>query len=99
MCCNMVTSADELGTGAPADDSNEEWDSSSKTTLNDVEASLLLQMKSTTKHCRVVTQSVDDVCKLSQMYVTPIQRTNSAAMRVGESWVRISLWMLLFNYI
>ena len=59
MCCNMVTSADELGTGATADDSNDEWD----ITLNDVEANLLLQMKSTTKHCRVVTQSVDDVCK------------------------------------
>ena len=30
---DMATSADELGTNAPADDSNDEWDSTSKREL------------------------------------------------------------------
>ena len=34
------------------------------------------QMKSTVKRGRIVTQSVEDVCKLSQLYDTPIQRTS-----------------------
>ncbi|KAI0214309.1 Serum paraoxonase/arylesterase 2 [Lamellibrachia satsuma] len=78
----MITSADELGTDAPADDSNEEWESSSKTTLNDVEASLLLQMKSTTKNCHSVTQSVDDSAgasvPISTTDVTMLQHIVSA---------------------
>ena len=40
-------------------------------------------MKSTANPGRLVTQSVDKVCKSSQMYVTPIQRPTSA-MRGGE---------------
>ena len=35
-------------------------------------------MMSTAKRGYIVTQSVDDIRKLSQMYVTPIQRTSSA---------------------
>ena len=53
-------------------------------------------MKSTAKPGRLVTQSVDDVCKLHQMNTTPIQRTSSAAMR-EESWIRISNGMLLLG--
>ena len=46
---------------------------------------------------RMVTQSVDDACKLSQIYVTPIQRTISASMRGGESWILRYVGMLLLG--
>ena len=44
-----------------------------------------------------MTQSVDDVCKLSQMYVTPIKRNSSAALRGGESWIRTFTVMFLLG--
>ena len=90
----MVVSADELGTEAPADDSNAK--TRSETAMNDVPASsirvvLVLQMKATANPGLTVTQSVDGVCKLSQIYVTSIPRTISAATRVGDSWTQAVL--------
>ena len=41
---------------------------------------LVLQMKSTTTPGRLVTQSIDDVCKLSQMTAAPSLRTRSLSM-------------------
>ena len=69
MCCNMVTSADELGRDALADGSNEEWNNRLKGELRMTWklahlTSTVSQMKSTAKRCRILTQSVDDVCKL-----------------------------------
>ena len=44
-------------------------------------------MKATVKPGRTVTQSVDGVCKLYNMYATPIQRTSSETMHGEESWI------------
>ena len=67
MCCNMVTSVEELGTDALADDNNQEYYTSLKTELTMTWklahfASTVSQMKSTAKPGRIMTHAVDDVC-------------------------------------
>ena len=54
-------------------------------------------MKSTANPVLLVTPSADDVCKRTQIYVTPIQRTSSATILGGESWIDKSMGMLFFG--
>ena len=65
MCCNMVTSADELETDAPADSKNDEQDNRPEIATN-VVTTRSLRIGCLTNEVYtgyLVTQSDDDVCK------------------------------------
>jgi len=62
MCCNIVTSADELGTDVPVDSNDDEQDSRLETSRN-VMTACSLRMDCLRIDCLLTTQSVYDVFK------------------------------------
>ena len=54
-------------------------------------------MKATAKPGSIVTQAVEGVYKLYQLYVRNIQRTSSAVIRGRGCWIRRFVGMLCFE--